>query len=211
MSLDQIWAQVATALREHSVKVIIGFLLMVVGWYFGRRRARDHWKKQEFLDRLNVSLNMIDGGTLKLRTLSEKRCENVFLNTVAAEAIQQFARRTTAADPILPIPQADMWYYLNAVLNDLSEQFAYGILRRDQGAPVSTAEYLVTLTCEVAGDIRTRKIRAMVMRKSLLTQLPAEPPRLEAERHGTRWRTIQTLAAEYARNPWRFIEVELSV
>lgn len=211
MTLDHLWTQVAAALREHSVKLVVGFLLMVVGWYFGRRRAHHHWKKQEFLDRLNVSLNMIENGTLKFRTLSEKRCESVFLNTVAAETVQRLARQTTAADPILPIPESDMWYYLNAILNDLSEQFAAGALRRDQGAPVSTAVYLLTLTCETAGDLRTRKIRAMVMRKSVLTQLPVEMPQLESDRHGTRWKTLQFMAAEYIRNPWRFREVEISV
>jgi hypothetical protein len=211
LNLDQIWTHVVEAAREHFTKVLVGFALMAVGWYFGRVRAREHWKKQEFLDRLNVSLNSIDNGTLKIRTLSEKRCEEVFLNSVAADSVTQLARRTTAEDPILPIPEKDMWYFLNAVLNELSEQFATGVIKRDMGSPVASAIYLVALTCEVAGDMRTRKIRAMVMKKSLLTSLPAEPPLFESPRHGTRWKTLQFMAAEYAKSPWRFLEVELCV
>lgn len=211
MDLQQIWTHAVDTLKEHSVKVAVGFVLMIVGWYFGRLRAQKHWKKQEFLDRLNVSLNTIDKGVLKIRTLSEKRCEEVFLNTVAAESITQLARRTTASDPILPIAKDDMWYYLNAVLNDLSEQFATGLLKRDLGAPVNTAIYLVALTCESAGDMRTRKVRAMVTKKTLLTNFPAEAPQFESDRHGTRWQTLQFMAAEYAKNPWRFLEVELCV
>jgi hypothetical protein len=211
LNLDQIWTHAVDTLREHAVKVVVGFVLMAVGWYFGKWRARAHWKKQEFLDRLNLSLNSIDNGVLKIRTLSEKRCEEVFLNSVAADTVQQLARKTTAADPILPIARDDTWYYLNAVLNDLSEQFAVGLLKRDLGAPVSSAIYLVALTCESAGDMRTRKIRAMVVKKSLLTGLPTEAPRFEAASHGTRWQTLQFLSAEYSRNPWRFLEVELCV
>lgn len=211
MNLEQIGIHVVDTLREHFVKVIVGFLLMGVGWYLGRVRARNHWKKQEFLDRLNISLNSIDQGVLKIRTLSEKRCEEVFLNTVASETVTQLARRTTATDPILPIAKEDMWYFLNAVLNDLSEQFAPGALKRDMGGAVSCANYLVALTCETAGDIRTRKIRAMVIRKSLLTALPSETPQFTSDRHGTRWQTLQILATEYSKNPWRFMEVELCV
>ncbi len=71
MSFEQIWIHAVDTLREHAVKVVVGFLLMLVGWYFGKWRAREHWKKQEFLDRLNVSLNLIDNGVLKIRPLSE--------------------------------------------------------------------------------------------------------------------------------------------
>ncbi len=53
MSLNQIWIHVVDTLREHFVKVLVGFLLMIVGWYFGRVRAREHWRKQEFLARIS--------------------------------------------------------------------------------------------------------------------------------------------------------------
>jgi len=62
MSFDEIWIHVVATLREHAVKLVTGFVLMAVGWYIGKRRATAHWKKQEFFDRLNVSLNTIDGG-----------------------------------------------------------------------------------------------------------------------------------------------------
>jgi hypothetical protein len=208
--MQQLINTIVQVLEEHGIKVLVGLVSIWVGWLFGRRRAQANWKKQEFLDRLNVSLNVIDDGTLKIRTLSEKRCEDVFLNSVAAETVQKLARQTTATDPLLPIPKDDQWYYLNAVLNELSEQFALGHIRRDLGVTVQTEAYLVCLTCEQFGEIRTRKVRAMVVRKSLLTNLPKEMPKLKASHHTTRWTTLQFMAAEYAKNPWRFLEVELS-
>jgi hypothetical protein len=210
-AFEQLLHTLQDYIKDHAVKLITGLVLMAVGWYFGRRRASADWKKQEFLDRLNLSLNSIDQGTLKIRTLSEKRCEDVFLNSAAADLIQKMAKKTTAADPILPIPSGENWFYLNSVLNDLSEAFAVGLLKRDISGSAPSALYLIVLTCEAAGEMKTRKIRAMVIRKQLLLNLPSEMPKLESPNHGTRWKTLQFLAEEYQRTPSRFLEVELSV
>ncbi|OYW12461.1 MAG: hypothetical protein B7Z55_18255 [Planctomycetales bacterium 12-60-4] len=197
-------------LKDHAVKIITGLALMALGWFFGRRRARRDWKEQKFLDRLNISLNILHEGSLQIRTLSEKRCEDVFLNSVAAARVTEAAAKTTATDPLLPFPKDDYWYYLNSVLNELSEQFAVGHLRRDLKCPVQTAKYLMCLTCECEGEIRTRKVRAMVIKHDILTTLPEDPPKFGASHHKTRWTTMLQMKAEYAKNPWRFIEVELS-
>ena len=209
--IDQLIQTLLDYVKDHAVKLITGLVLMAVGWYLGNRRASADWKKQEFLDRLNVSLNSIDDGILKIRTLSEKRCEEVFLNSAAAETVKKVARKTTAANPILPIQVNENWYYLNAVLNDVSEQFADGFLKRDMGGNVTSATYLIVLTCEADGEMKTRKIRAMVIQKRLLGNLPTEMPILQSPHHITRWKTLQFLAAEYSRDPGRFLEVELAV
>lgn len=207
---EQIAETLLDYLKDHAIKIFTGLVLMALGWYIGHRRARRDWKAQRFLDRLNISLNVLKGGGLQIRTLSEKRCEEVFLNSDAAAKVTAAAERTTAADPLLPLPKEDYWFYLNGVLNELSEQFALGHLRRDLNCPVQTAKYVMCLTCECAGELRTRKVRAMVIRHDVLTTLPAEPPQFTASHHTTRWTTLQAMKAEYARNPWRFIEVELS-
>ena len=113
-------------IHDNAVKIVTGLILMGLGWYFGRIRAAAHWRKQEFLDRLNLSLNTIesvnrysnlatnqDTFKLKIRTLSEKRCEEVFLNSAAAANIQKYAKLTTETNPILPIPKNEYWFYLN--------------------------------------------------------------------------------------------------
>lgn len=226
--LEQLFHTLSDYLKDHAVKILTGLVFMGIGWFIGFRRAKANWKKREFYDRLNVSLNYIDDGTLVLRTLSEKPCEDVFLNTAASDAVQKAARRTTAVDPLLPISKEDYWYYLNSVLNDLSEQFAVGAMRKEQGQTVRAEKYVVCLTSEAAGEIRMRKVRAMVIRKSLLLNLPGEPPqprtlkdaphvpplappKFTSSNHSTRWETLKFMAAEYQRNPWRFIEVEFCV
>ena len=121
------------------------------------------------------------------------------------------ARSTTAENPLLPIPEHERWFYLNSVLNDLSEQFAEGLLKRDMRGTVSTANYLIAITCESAGEMRTRKIRAMVIQKETLLNLPVEMPKLESPLHSIRWKTLQFLAVEYQKNASQFLEVELAV
>jgi len=209
--MEQFVGIVEDLVNKNWGKVVSGLVLMALGWFLGKRRARFEWAQKSFLHRLNVSLNILrPGEPLRIRTLSEMSCDDVFLNPVATEQILAAAKKTTLQNPILPLPKDDYWYYLNAVLNEISEQFAAGHLRRDMGLPVTTRKYMICLTCEAAGDVRTRKVRAMVIAQEDLEKLlTSEPPALEHARHQTRWQTLQILAAEYAKNPHQFLEVEL--
>ncbi len=211
MTFADFFKMLVTEIEQHLLKVVIGFLLMLAGWYIGHWRARANWSKREFYDRLNFSLNWIENGTLKLRTLSERHCEEVFLNKPATEVVLQAARAGTEANPILALPEKDYWYYLNSVLNELSEQFALGHLKNSLGQPVASDIYVLCLTCEAAADLRMRKIRAMVIQKSLLTNLPAASPKLEKPHHHIRWKTLNFMASEYQKRPYQFLELELSV
>lgn len=177
--------------------------------YFAGRRARARWQKRDFLDRLNVSLNSIEDGTLRIRTVLEMDCIDIFLNATAAKEIVKLAKQTTPTDSLIPIPKADCWQYLNAVLNEISERFSAGQIKRDLGIPVQRGDYLLCLTCERAGEIRTQKIRAMLVRKSLLVDLPADEPAYESPNHVTRWNTLKELAYQYELCPHRFMDMEI--
>lgn len=177
--------------------------------YAASRRARLRWKQHDFLDRLNVSLTSIQDGKLRIRTILEMDCEQIFLNPAAAKTIVKLARQTTEQDPLLPIPKADSWQYLNAVLNEISERFAVGQMKRDLGLPVERGEYVLCLTCERAGPVRTQKVRGMLVLKSLLASLPKEEPTYESPNHVTRWKTLQQIALAFQNQPERFIEMEI--
>lgn len=115
------------------------------------------------------------------------------------------------ADPLLPLEEDDAWYLLNAVLNEISEQFALGHIKKDMGETVRSERYLICLTNERAGELKTRKIRAMVIQKKVLLALPEEIPKLESPQHATRYRTLKRLAEEYRGNPARFLDMEICV
>jgi len=194
---------------DHWIKFLTGGGFMLLGWLLGNWRARRRWRRKEFHDRLNVSLTSIEEGRLLIRTILEMSCQDVFLNQVATKTVLSAAIHTTPKDPTLPLPQADYWYYLNSVLNEISERFAVGTIRRDIGQPVTSARYLVALTCECAGELRTRKVRAMLVRLELLENLPEKMPEFDNPHHATRWDTLQCLASQRKLNPWKFIEVEI--
>jgi len=202
---------VSEELQDHWIKILTAAAFMVVGWYFGRRRERRDWLKREFMDRLNISLNQITDGTLRIRTLIEKDAEDIFLNKHAVKTLQSYASKTTPGRPIIPVPKDDCWYFLNAVLNEISENYSAGQIAQEAGLPVTPVTFLVCLTNEAEGDVRTRKMRAMVVRKDLLLKLPSEMPKLESPNHKTRWGTLQAMAKAYAETPYQFCEVDIII
>jgi len=209
--MDDFLKTVSDYIQQHWLKAVTAAVFLGIGWLFGKYRARQQWEKKEFLDRLNISLNTIADGKLLIRTLAEMPCEEVFLNSVAVKRLLAAAGKTTEADPIVPFAKDDYWYYLNSVLNEISEQFALGLLKRDMGVDVRKETYVLCITNECAGDLRTRKIRAMVIKKSLLTGLPEKPPAFESPNHHTRWKTLGQLAAAYEKDRFRFLEMEICV
>lgn len=206
------WREIAEAvaelIRDNWLKLVMSAVLLGIGVWWGRWRTYVAWARKEFLGRLNISLNSIDSGVLKIRTLIEKDLQEVFLNRFAVETVKKAAARTTPENPLLPLADDDKWYLLNAALNEVSERFAEGYLRRDMGQPVTAAVYLVCLTNECAGTVRTRKIRAMVIAKETLLHLP-EQVEVESPSHVTRVETLRFLAEAYRRDPQDFLELEL--
>lgn len=205
--------------HDHAMKIVSALVLMALGWFFGRRRARAEWRNRQFFDVINFSLNLITEDVLQIRTLAEKRCSDVFLNPAACDVVIASARKTTVDDPFIPLPPADVWYYLNDILNELSEQFASGHIAKDLGVPVREGTYVLALTREANGGIRAQKIRALIIRKELLGRfLIAEtadgqpaPIRAKKPEHETRIRTLRLMAAEYTKNPDRFRELQLVI
>ncbi len=195
------------------VTVVTATLTFLLGRYWGLYKARREWNSKEFLDRVTVSLNLFDEGALKIRTIMERSLDEVFLNRVAVEKVRAAALACTPARPLLAIPQADRWYLLNFALNAVAEQFAAGLIRLDAGLPVVRVRYALFLTCEVVGDERIRKVRAMLVREDHLKAFPypAELPRLENPWHATRIDTLRAAAAVYAAEPDQLLTLEVCV
>lgn len=208
---ENMWNAILAAIGEHWLEAIASAGFMTVGWLLGFWRARQQWKEREFLERINISLNMIYEGKLLIRTLTEKPLEEVFINPTAISKIQRAIKKTTEDNPIPPLAKEDFWLVLNCILNIISEKFSDGYIRRDLGHPVKTAVYLICLTCERSSEMRTSKIRAMLFKKSLLLHLPEEEPEYEQPSHRIRFRTLKQLADIYRKDSRQFLEVEFSL
>jgi len=208
-SFAEIIVSLSDLVERHWLKAVFAVAVTLFGWWYARWRAKRDWKRREFFNRINISLNSIDGGVLKIRTLLEDPIDEVFLNLAAADLVRKAAQKAEPGRPVLPLPRDERWFVHNEVLNQLAELFAAGQLRHDLGVPTRSAIYVIALTCEKAGAMRTYKVRAMMMRKDALLSLPLEPPRFERPTHSTRFETLHTLAAAYLADPEQFIEMEL--
>ena len=209
--MNQILEMLIDGLFNHWSKVAVGAVLMFLGWVVGWYRARTSWQRKEFFGRINFSLNSITDGKLQIRTVMEKSCEEVFLNQVAVRSIMDASQKTKPDAPIIPLAEKDYWFYLNSVLNEISEKFSHGFVRRDAGHEVESHRYVICLTNECDGAIRTRKLRAMMIRADLLENLPEEMPELESPNHETRWNTIKNMAAAMEHAPHQFLKVEVVI
>lgn len=209
------WHRVAEVVsrfvEEHWAKALGSLLVFGIGIWWGRWRAKRRWARREFLHRLNISLNMIEEGRLKIRTLIEKDMLDIVLNEAAVDHLQAAAAKATPEDPILNFSNGDdYWYYLNAVLNEVSEKFALGQIKRDLKQPTCSAAYLICLTFEVDGAVRTRKVRAMVIRKDLLLHLPDEIT-VDHPWHKIRVATLRKMAERWQAHPEHFLEMDIAV
>lgn len=184
------------------------------GRWWGRWRAHREFSSREFRGRLNFSLNEFDGTQLRIRTLRECNIEDVFFNRAMSGRLREVADATTPEDPILPFSDEERWHFQNVVLNEVSELSAGSLLHADAGGTHKRTPYVLCITNEKDGDMRTWKIRVMVVRKEALEGILAmgereEEPTFESGHHGTRWRTLVTLARRYAAKPKHFLTMEI--
>jgi hypothetical protein len=188
-------------------------LSFVAGRWWGRYQAKKQWRKKQFLGRIIVSLNCFADGWLKIRTIFERSLEEVFLNPVAIDKVRAASLRATVDNPLLPIAREDRWYLLNFVLNAVAERFSSGFIRYDAGQPLRPVKYLIFLTCEVVGEDRIRKVRAMMVRQDLLEQFPygEAMPKLEQAWHSDRILTLRRAAELYRKEPDNFLPIEIYV
>lgn len=208
---EPLFNQILAGIGEYWVEATASAGFMTIGWLFGFWRARRKWQQKEFLERINISLNMIRDGKLLIRTLAEKSLEEVFINPAAIAKLQAAIKKTTGSNPIPPLAKDDFWPILNCVLNVISEKFSAGYIRKDLGYPMKSAVYLICLTRERSAEMRTSKIRAMVIKKSLLLHLPEQEPDYEQPTHRIRFQTLKQLANLYQSDSEQFLEIEFSL
>jgi len=208
-------------LSSAAEKIGIGIVLflcttvlsLLLGRLWGYYQARRQLEALHFFDIINVGFNLLDGGTLKIRTVFETTLENIYRNRIQVETLKKLARKTTTANPMIELPKDDAWYYLNFLLNNLSEKFAEGTAREACGLPVTRTRFSLFLTCEKVGADRLHKIRAMLVRQELLEAFPYTDslPVLEKDYHQDRIVTLRCAARAFRDKPHLFLPFDISL
>lgn len=188
--------------------------LTVLPAYF---RARYLWRRRMFLARINFSLNFIEGGTLRFRTIRENDLAHVLLNN--AHAIRLLVKTARGKRPgafLLFKDKEEAWTILNTLLNELSAQFSEGYLARCMGMPTHSEWYTMGLTCEKHDVLKTTKIRLMIIPRQLLMDLDkydGTALQFEAPHHHIRLDTLKEMR-DIALDPARkhnVMDMEISV
>ena len=106
------------------------------------------------------------------RSLLEQSAAQVWINDYGVSRVLKAARRTTVERPFLQITEArDRDIVMVAVLNVLSERFSDAFVARVLGIPAATDSFLYGLTWERYGEMKTRKLRVMVIKRSDLQNM----------------------------------------
>lgn len=196
--LKDYWEIVVEAVRGHLSSILTG-ATAVLAALLAAWKARAIWKRRRFLDRVNFSLNYVDNGVLKLRTLRESDIREVLLsNKHGIDLVTAAAEHATLDEPFLKLPVEDSWMVLNSVLNEVSEQFAAGFLAASMGLCTRSTRYVIGLTCEKDPDVRINKIRVMLVTESLLQKIDRlEDLEFEQKHHHVRLKTLKKMAEIY--------------
>ena len=117
---------------------------------------------------MNFSLNLF-GDTLAMRTLLEVETNEVWPNAHGVKLLHSAAVRTTVADPFIKLPvQADRDFLHRAVKNALSELCPAAFVATALGHPVKTGKFLFAVTCERYPEMRTVKLRVLLVEEGTL-------------------------------------------
>jgi hypothetical protein len=168
-------------------------------------RRRVHWARKQFLSQVNFSLNYIHNGQLAMRTLLETTASQVWLNDYGVKLVSTAATRTTVDHPFIELDEAADRDFINrAVLNVLSERFAETYVAAALGLPAHTANFIFAITCEKYQEIRTHKLRVLIIEEQALlewfTPEKAVEIRIGSIVYQARLKTLQAMRARFLRD-----------
>jgi hypothetical protein len=204
------WDRVVQAIVLFFCTTVLSFF---IGRWWGNYRARKQWESREFTSRFQVSLNIFQDNTLKIRTLFERPLHEVFINPMAVAQVQAASLQTTPDNPILGLNPSDRRFLMTFVINAISECFRDGLVRHDAGEKMRTVTYLVFLTCEVLDETMFRKVRAMMLRKEVMDNFPYMEtlPKLERDKDQVRMKALRQAVAIYQAEPDLFHPIEIYI
>jgi hypothetical protein len=182
----------------------------IISRYLAHRKIR----QLDFLDRINVSLNLFIDSKLKVRTLFERPLDEIVHNPHVRGELQKAAYEASISeDPVVYLPEAYSWFVHNCILNAIAEQFCLGPFREQQRLPVDKATYVFWVTCEPSVERRERKIRVFMMEEGLLHNFPflEEMPALESPRHADRVHSLRRSCEVLQKTPSLYSRVEIAL
>jgi hypothetical protein len=191
-------------LKNHwnTLALIATWVGILVVWV----RRRSAWMRKQFLNQVNFSLNYVAQDSLAMRTLLETTAQQVWLNEYGIKKVFAAAQNAPIDNPFIVLDdQTDHEFVMRAVLNVLSEKFAESYLGAALGLPVQHANFCFALTCEKYDEIRTLKLRVLLIEEQTLVRLfgpdqGAEKLRITEKHYHARLKTLKAMHDLYQRD-----------
>jgi hypothetical protein len=187
--------QIVIWISENWIKSL-GLLtfLAVLPAYF---RARWAWRRRLFMARINFSVNFLEDGWLRFRTIHECDLARVFANNLyAIRLVTTTAKDKRRQGAFVTLAEDEARTVLNSILNEVSSRFALGQIARSMGVAVRVEEFRFGLTFEKHADVLHQKFRVMLVPSRVLDQVETlvdvrfEDPK----RHPVRLETLREMA-----------------
>lgn len=185
---------------------VVALIVTWVGFAVVYVKRRAAWMRKQFLNQVNFSLNYVSNDTLAMRTLVEHKAQDVWLNEYGVNKVFAAAQKTTLEHPFIVMDdQTDQDFINRAVLNVLSEKFADAFLAAALGAPVKQTAFCFAITFERYSEIRTLKLRVLIIEEAVLERLfgpdgTAEKLQLTTVFYKARMQTLKAMYAMHARD-----------
>jgi len=196
-------AAIITFLQEHWTEAVASIISLLVGGFIGRWRAWKRFADRAFYDRITVSLNYVEDGHFKIRTLLERSSMELFRRHGNGPR-RHGSLLEKGPRPALGLAGQGLLGTTSTLSSMRSrERFAEGYIRREAGTGATEQTYLLFLTCEndEGAAVCQRKVPAMMIREQVLLSTIDITPQFRNEFQKARWETLRKVREELATNP----------
>lgn len=192
--------EIANTYFSHTIIILIlsnitGFAL----WF----KARKEWKKSKFEGRINISLNTVDAGVLRIRTLIEAPVKDVVLSAYARKLMKKASRRTTLKNEFLCFDdEKDSWLVYNEIRNTISGLYSEQLISAAIRGKKTEEKFLIALTWERDSETFIQKIRVLMIQESLLNRIHWEHVNPEVPWHAARLKALVKVKEQLMVGKW---------
>lgn len=164
------------------------------------------WRRARFENRINISLNTLADGVLRIRTVHEDTVGNVVLSSHARRLLKRAARRTTTKDPFLHFAdQNDAWMVYHEIVLTISGLYSAQIIGAAmRGTSADEEQFFIALTWERDTKTRIQKFRILMAQRDVLRAARTNRAgiRPEVPEHASRIEALAQMYEHYAHGEW---------
>lgn len=202
------WAFLFPGLSSSATAGGIGLLALLGGLFLWR--VYRHQRRFGPFRRLRCSVVTLQQGTLRVRTLCEMPVRQLSCRRRTIDQLVAAAPHATLLQPFPRLDTDDVRELRAGIAACVSSLTPTGHLHHAQGAPTTLGEFIAGIVSDAEGPPHRRRLRLLVVPRSVLEHLPSETPQFEQRDDASFWSWLQFLSRTWQENPLALARVELA-